>query len=154
MKKPVPKPEPPPVEPPPPEPAPEPTPEPVRPPEPVAPPPPVATPPPAPTAPTARPDLGGYRRGIHGAVMKRRRYPRSARRLGLEGKAVVRVFIDREGKMARRPEIVRSTGHEVLDAAALEMLHEAAPFPPLPSGYDKALAELVIPIRFSLRDAT
>jgi protein TonB len=97
-------------------------------------------------------DLRGYQRGIYTAVNAGRRYPPDARRLGLEGRAVLSVRIDRHGRLVRKPVIVESTKHAALDEEALRMVEAAAPFPPLPESYDKADADFMIPIKFKLND--
>jgi TonB family protein len=57
-----------------------------------------------------------------------KRYPRMARRLGVEGTAVVRFRLKPEGGV-EAVEIVDSSGSEILDKASLETVHAAAPFP-------------------------
>ncbi len=95
--------------------------------------------------------MRAFGRGVHGAVAQERRYPVAARRLGLEGRGTVRLTIDRQGKLVGKPTIVRSTGHTVLDQEALKMVQRAAPFAPLPAGFAKPTATIVIPVDFKLR---
>jgi protein TonB len=97
-------------------------------------------------------DLRGYHRGIYAAVNAGRRYPSEARRLGLEGRAVLAVRIDRRGHIVDKPRIAESSKHAILDEEAMRMVVAAAPFPPLPDSYDKPDAEFMIPIRFKLSD--
>lgn len=99
-----------------------------------------------------RGDLKGYHRGLFNAVNAGRHYPAAARRLGLEGRAVLGVRIDRAGHLVGKPKILESTSHGILDDEALRMVEAAAPFPPLPDGYPKLEAEFMIPIRFRLSD--
>jgi protein TonB len=69
----------------------------------------------------------------------------------MEGTARIQVSVNRDGALAGAPRLVRSSGHEVLDAEALRMVEAAAPFAPLPEGHARASAEFVIPVDFSLR---
>jgi TonB family protein len=57
-----------------------------------------------------------------------KRYPRVARKMGIEGTAVVRFRLRPEGRV-EAVEIVDSSGSEILDKASLETVHAAAPFP-------------------------
>ena len=57
-----------------------------------------------------------------------KRYPRMARKMGIEGTAVVRFKLKPEGGV-EAVEIVDSSGSEILDTASLETVHTAAPFP-------------------------
>lgn len=57
-----------------------------------------------------------------------KRYPRMARKMGIEGTAVVRFKLKPEGRV-EAVEIVDSSGSEILDTASLETVRAAAPFP-------------------------
>ena len=88
-------------------------------------------------APKPKFDLRAYGQRIHQLVLKHRRYPRSARRLGLEGKVFVKIAVGRNGELAREPEIYRSSGEAVLDKEALRMVRAATPLLPLPNEFEK-----------------
>jgi periplasmic protein TonB len=105
--------------------------------------------------PTARPggggtDLRGYLGAINRLVTSHKRYPAMALQLSLEGTVEVRVCVNRDGTLACRPAVARSSGHEDLDEEALQMVARAAPLPPLPTGYSGTSADFRIPINFSL----
>ena len=106
-------------------------------------------PPPPPPAPKV--DLRAYGKGIHNAVVKHQNYPRVARRLELEGKALVEISINQDGTLIE-VQIKRSSGHELLDKEALRMVEAATPFDELPIGYSQSQVKMVIPIKFRLRD--
>lgn len=108
------------------------------------------SPPPAP--PSAEVDLSGYRDGLYRALNAARRYPTRARRLGLEGKAEVKITLRRDGSLEGRPVLVSSTGHEILDEEVLRLAAEKAPFAPLPEGYPDRDAEFLIPVVFEHRN--
>lgn len=97
-------------------------------------------------------DLSAYLGQINRVVAARRRYPPMAIEMQLEGDAVVSVRLNRDGSLASRPTLARSSGHELLDSEALRMVTASAPFPPLPAGYLSATADMQIPVRFRLED--
>ncbi|MDI6753028.1 MAG: energy transducer TonB [Thermodesulfobacteriota bacterium] len=57
-----------------------------------------------------------------------KRYPKVARKMGIEGKAVVRFKLQPQGQV-EAIEIVESSGSEILDRASLQTVRDAAPFP-------------------------
>jgi protein TonB len=97
-------------------------------------------------------DLDAYGAHLSRAVTAHRRYPTQARRLRLEGTAVVEVDVARDGALVGAPVISRSSGHAVLDEEALRMVRAAAPFEALPAGLAGTTAHFVLPIRFGIRD--
>jgi cyclohexadienyl dehydratase len=72
-------------------------------------------------------------------------YPPIARRLALEGTAWLRFEIDRTGA-PRAAEVSRSSGHAVLDRAALRALADAGPLP-------WVYGRIEVPVRFALDGA-
>jgi protein TonB len=98
----------------------------------------------APVAPLlpARPaDVASVRAGIARTLV----YPPEARRREWGGRVVVAFTLFADGTIADL--VVRqSSGHPVLDAAALEAIRRAAPFPPPGVG-----VLVVVPVAFSLR---
>lgn len=61
-------------------------------------------------------------------------YPAQARQRGLFGDLILTVVLRPDGSV-KTAEIIQSSGHQLLDAAALRIVHLSAPFPPVP---DKA----------------
>lgn len=57
-----------------------------------------------------------------------KRYPRVARKMGIEGTATVR-FKLKPGGQVEAVEIIESSGSEILDKASLETIRDAAPLP-------------------------
>jgi protein TonB len=82
-------------------------------------------------------------------LAQHRHYPRAARRSGAEGTVWVRFVLDRAGAL-QGSEILESSGHAVLDRAALELLERASPFPALPPELTTDEIELVLPIEYDL----
>lgn len=78
-------------------------------------------------------------------IRKARRYPAAARRMGIEGIAVVSFRI-RPGGGVLDLKVRQSSGHPLLDGASLDAVRRAAPLPYLRHA-------LVIPIRYTLREA-
>ena len=58
-------------------------------------------------------------------------YPEPARTIGLQGKLAIRFSIVRDGQLTRL-ELLRSSGHPLLDEQALKAVRGAAPYFPLP----------------------
>ncbi len=78
-----------------------------------------------------------------------RHYPRAAQRAGYQGTVWVRFVLDRHGGL-RAYELQVSSGHGLLDRAALELLDRAAPFPAPPAAIAWDEIELVLPVEYSL----
>ena len=109
------------------------------------------------TAAIAKPNSGGeganwraYGIGIHRAVAAAREYPFAARRLGLEGVAKIEIAVNGRGQLLGKPKLVASSGHDVLDQAALAAVGKAAPFPALAAAGAADSQKFVIPIQFKL----
>jgi periplasmic protein TonB len=75
-------------------------------------------------------------------------YPRAARRAGIEGTARVWMQIDRDGVL-RDQRLEASSGHRILDEAALALVRRAAPFPPPPGAAPRRI-EVVLPVSYRL----
>ncbi|RUM40841.1 MAG: hypothetical protein DSY34_04615 [Desulfurobacterium sp.] len=82
-------------------------------------------------------------------IERRKFYPPLARRFGIEGKVVVRIVVDRGGKL-KEVSVVKSSGNKILDRAALKLIKKCD-FPPLPSEYQKETFDVEIPIRYELK---
>jgi protein TonB len=76
-------------------------------------------------------------------------YPRMARRRGMEGRVELRVRVGVSGAVTSI-EILRSSGYRILDQAAVDTV-QGWRFEPARQGMDASPGEVVIPIRFSLR---
>lgn len=76
-------------------------------------------------------------------------YPAVSRRLGEEGRVVLRVFVDERGLPAQ-VELRTSSGHERLDGIALQTVRQWK-FVPARRGDQAVSAWVLVPISFSLR---
>lgn len=100
----------------------------------------------------ARALIRAYNRRVAKILRANHHYPRAARRMGKEGKVMLGITIDHEG-VIRRVTIRRSSGHDVLDEAALEDVRNIDSVPP-PSPKLVALGwdarTLTLPITYKL----
>ena len=86
---------------------------------------------------------------IIGESVSDRDYPRLARQRGWQGTAEVRLIIGSNGKV-KNIVIGRSSGHDVLDERALEMVKHVR-LPKIPSPFREREFTVTIPITFALR---
>lgn len=117
---------------------------------PPAPPPP--PPPPEPRGPSQQ-DLDAARERygslLAREIAKHKRYPRIAQMRGWQGETLVELQLDGSGKILSS-KIQTSSGHDVLDKQALEMVMRATPFPPPPAVLSGQPFTLLVPISFRL----
>jgi len=62
-------------------------------------------------------------------------YPEEAAANGQQGTCLLRITVNRDGTLARRPEVRESSGWPALDREAVEAVIKAAPYGPLPRAY-------------------
>ncbi|HEX2115882.1 MAG TPA: TonB family protein [Alphaproteobacteria bacterium] len=98
---------------------------------------------PAPPAAVRRPDAD-YVGTLLGWLERYKEYPRAARLRRIEGTAVVRLTILADGRLGSLT-LARSSGHQVLDEASLDMVRRATPLPRPPAGP----VDLDVPIVFA-----
>jgi protein TonB len=79
-------------------------------------------------------------------------YPEQARVLGQEGTVVLRVIISADGTV-RQVTIDRSSGFSALDDAAVETVSEQWRFVPAQRGTVAVDSSVLVPIRFTLKEA-
>jgi len=105
----------------------------------------VASIPSPPPSPTISPD---YRTVIGSWLATHKRYPEGARERGEEGRAVLRFRVSRDGRVLDAT-VVSSSGFADLDAAVVDMMHNAV-LPPFPSSMTEPEIEVSVQIRFGL----
>ena len=102
----------------------------------------------------SRSELRGLQRGYYSElnqIMRRERsYPRSARRRGLEGTVLVELVVDARGRLIKA-SVIRSSGHEVLDQAALADVRKMKSLPKPPKALKRRSVKLHIPFEYSLQ---
>lgn len=72
-----------------------------------------------------------------------------ARRRGLEGQAIVAFQIDRQGAVGT-VRVVKTSGHHLLDHAALVTLQRASPLPEPPETFSSQDLAFRLPVQYSL----
>jgi protein TonB len=80
---------------------------------------------------------------------KHKKYPRQARRMRIEGEAILRILINRSGR-TQQVTLEQGTGNRWLDKAVLEMAQRADPFPPMPEKDPRRELEFMVPVAFLL----
>ena len=93
---------------------------------------------------------GLYTHSIQLKIAQAKTYPPLARERKQQGKAFLSFKLDRDGKILEL-SIENSSGHKILDHAAIKAIKDAAPFPTIPASLNKNYASLKIPISFILR---
>ena len=83
-------------------------------------------------------------------VAKKQVYPRSAMRKELEGRAKVRVSIDREGNIVNH-EILAATGHDVFDKEIPKLIGRINPLPAPPGSLSDDQLSFVLPLSWVIR---
>jgi len=112
------------------------TPKPEAPPNPV-PPVPVVTAPPPPPPPQgpSEEDISNardvYKNALWSSIAKHKKYPRIAQMRGWQGEVMLELSIDGNGKLLNK-QITKSSGYNVLDEEALNIVEKAVPFDPPP----------------------
>lgn len=83
-------------------------------------------------------------------LRQHKEYPRRARFRRQEGTTFLRFVIDRDGRL-RDYGIEKSSGHELLDRAVIDMIERSRPLPPIPSHLERSSLALTVPVQFVLR---
>lgn len=106
----------------------------------------------SPSARPAAPDAGAlaaYGRELAGAVATRQRYPRLAQLRSWQGTAVLQLELAAAGGLLA-VRVLSSSGHEILDQQALEMVRAVVPLPPLPGALAGQPLTVDVPVVFRL----
>jgi protein TonB len=77
-------------------------------------------------------------------------YPRIAKRRGMEGQPIIAFTLDRLGQLTKT-DLAQSSGYRLLDQAALEAVHQAAPYPEIPVELKTETYRFKLPISFKLK---
>lgn len=103
----------------------------------------------APTADAA--SVERYRLDLIGMARRYKRYPRVALDNNWEGRVVVRMVVGANGMIASI-QVSASSGHDVLDKQALDMIRKAKPLVPIPAAMRGREFAVEIPVRYDLKD--
>lgn len=94
---------------------------------------------------------GRYGNALWNAISKHKKYPKIAQMRGWQGETIVELVLDGSGKIKSK-KITQSSGYEVLDKQALEMVEKAIPFPTPPEALRNSTFTIVIPVPFKLEN--
>lgn len=81
---------------------------------------------------------------------RKKSYPTEAKKARQQGVVTVRFTVDRNGDVSDI-SIKRSSGHELLDSATLDLLRRVAPLPKMPSSMSRDSVTISLPIDYALR---
>jgi protein TonB len=95
--------------------------------------------------------IDGYGETLSRLIARHQHYPRVAQMRGWEGTVQVAIDIGSQGKISGM-KISQSSGFEVLDKQALDMIKSAAPFPPAPQSLQGKEFVVNVPIIFRLQN--
>ena len=87
-----------------------------------------------------------YNALVFGHMQRFKRYPSAAH--GASGTVVVRFVLNRAGAVIESA-VTKSSGNDVLDREALEILRRASPFPPFPAAKPGLQDSYVAPVNFA-----
>jgi protein TonB len=102
------------------------------------------------TDPKAKKQEADYFALLSAHLNRKKSYPAEAKKARQQGVVAVRFTIGRTGAVSN-VSIKRSSGHEILDTATLDLLRRISPLPAFPASMKQASATVVIPIEYSLR---
>jgi len=83
------------------------------------------------------------------AIGKRKDYPRLARVRNWQGTTELKLQIGTNGKL-QDVHVGHSSGFPILDAAAIQMVHDAAPLPEVPETLRGRELTMTVPVVFKL----
>jgi protein TonB len=97
-----------------------------------------------------RPDYRWLADPLARRIEELKQYPASARLNHLEGRVVVRIVIEEDGRITSAA-IAKSSGHEVLDQAALDTLRQVSPIT-LSRPLEKSQLAIQVPLSYRLSE--
>jgi protein TonB len=95
--------------------------------------------------------LAGYGRALSDAIGRYQRYPRVAQMRGWQGTATVALKFG-SGHKLLSTTLQKSSGHEILDDQAVEMVKDAQPLPKPPESLRNRDFTVLVPIAFRLKE--
>lgn len=117
-------------------------------------PPPPPEPPPVQTGPTQA-DLDAarslYKSLLEKEILKHKTYPRIAQMRGWQGEAIIELQLDANGKPSS-VKVQTSSGYEVLDKTAIEMVRKTVAATRLPDILRGSISTFLVPVSFRLQN--
>ena len=93
-----------------------------------------------------------YQQQLAGWLSKFQFYPATAKKLNIEGTVLVKVSIKSDGTILKSG-IEKSSGSDILDQAALQLLDQATPLPAFPDRFEADEITFIAPITYNLNPA-
>jgi TonB family protein len=90
-----------------------------------------------------------YFEAVKQYIEKRKVYPVSAKRRGIEGEVLLTFIVGHKGEI-RSVKVSESSGHEILDCAAADTVIKSAPFPGFDGFINKHELEMSIILAYKL----
>lgn len=103
-----------------------------------------------PARPAASEAVDDYFAAIRAKIEREKRYPRWAKRAGIEGRVTLAFRLTAGGELAEA-RVADSSGSRHLDEAALEALQRGAPYPEFPGDPSTLPGEIEVLVVFDLR---
>ncbi len=97
--------------------------------------------------------LERYGRSLSSALARQQQYPRIAAMRGWEGEVQLRVTIARKGNIVAT-QVVHSSGFDVLDQNAVQLVTNAAPLPRPPETLQNREIQIIVPVHYKLEKPT
>lgn len=101
-------------------------------------------------APEAKRRIDAWQRKLFVHIVRYKRYPDQARAKRLKGETLVAFSLDNQGKVSNL-KVVRASGSQLLDLAAISVIERASPLPAPPPQLAAQALEFAIPIRFAAK---
>jgi TonB family protein len=92
-----------------------------------------------------------YLAKIKNKILRIWQYPQKAYENNEEGKVIVKMSIDADGRLAGA-SLISSSGYAELDEGAISVVQTAAPFEPLPGNYDLSRLNIVASFHYKITD--
>jgi len=97
--------------------------------------------------------LERYGRNLSSLFARQQNYPRLAALRGWEGEVQVRITIARKGTIVAT-QVVRSSGFEVLDQNAVQLVTAAGPLPRPPENLQNREFQVIVPVHYKLEKSS
>ena len=101
---------------------------------------------------TLSPEEARWEGQILARIEKRKRYPQAALAAGVEDNVILRLVLDRDGKLVRAA-VARSVGNDALNGEVLALAKRGSPYPRPPASIGGATVTLLVPVEFVIKKA-
>jgi len=94
--------------------------------------------------------LGRYAQQLSRLLASHQEYPRLAAQRGWEGEVRLRLKVARQGNLLS-VQVDRSSGYDILDQHAMQLVDLASGMPPLPEGLEGSEISVIVPVNYRLK---